>query len=243
MSELSQDSANVAEQSVRKVTIYSTKTGSKQSIESSSSTYGPLKKEISKLGIDVDKFLVTETGKKVTYELNEAELPSGPFFLIIRPKETKSGAKAADVYPLNRKELMSAIKDAVHADPKLKEKLGGNVTQMKTPLLEAFHKKHIAGKTFNAPKVAAKKEKVKKETPKQKIAKVEKVSTPKVKEEKKAKVSKTNGTEESNGVGEVVGAVAEAKKSEDMLSKEQWEKQDREETEMLANMSKSLFKK
>lgn len=240
MSELNQETTGAVGQAIRKVTIYSTKTGSKQSIESKETTYGPLKREIRNLGIDVDKFLVTETGKKVTYELDEAELPTGPFYLIIRPKETKSGAKAtAKAYPLDRKELMTAIKDAVHADPKLKEKLSGNVTQMKTPILEDFHKKHIAGKTFKAvPVKEAKKVVTKKETPVVK-AKEKKVSTPAIEE----KVKKTVATKEeikptketSKNVTNVVDPVIKSKK--------QLEKEDKAETDMLAGMSKRLFKR
>ena len=155
----------IVAQQERKITVYSTKNGSKKSITTNATSWGELQKLISReLDIDASKFLATETVSKTTYEVADITLPAKEFYLILRPKDTKSGAKAVEPYPLNRKELMTAIKEATTGNEKLKKLLGGNVTQMKTPILEAFHKKHIAGKTAKpsikeAPKAVATKTK------------------------------------------------------------------------------------
>ena len=181
----------IVAQQERKITVYSTKNGNKKSITTNATSWGELQKLISReLDIDTSKFLATETVSKTTYEVADIVLPSKDFYLIMRPKETKSGTKAVQPYPLNRKELMTAIKEATTGDDKLKKLLGGNVTQMKTPILEAFHKKYIAGKTAKtstkeAPKAvatktkAAKKEVAPVKTKVVKTPKAEKVATKK----------------------------------------------------------------
>lgn len=192
MSEENNATPIVAQQE-RKITVYSTKNGNKKSITTNATSWGELQTLIRReLDIDTSKFLATETVSKTTYEVPDIVLPSKDFYLIMRPKETKSGAKVAEVYPLNRKELMTAIKEATTGDDKLKKLLGGNVTQMKTPILEAFHKKHIAGKTAKpstkeAPKAVATKTKATKKevapvkTKAIKTPKAEKVVTEKFK--------------------------------------------------------------
>jgi hypothetical protein len=202
-------------QEVRKITLYSTKTGVKDNLMSTATTYGQLKKEIKNLGIDADKFKATETTNKVRFEIDEAVLPISAFYLILTPIDTKSGAD----YPLDRKELFAAIKEAITAQPELKNKLGGNVTQMKTPVLEAFHKKHIAGKTFE-PALADPKKAIK-ETPAKEVAKVEKVSK----------------TESEN----IAKAIPNSEKS--VVYPDPVVNKDEEETDMLAGMAKRLFGK
>ena len=194
----------IVAQQERKITVYSTKNGSKKTITTNATSWGESQSLISRqLDIDTSKFLATETVSKTTYEVADIKLPAKDFYLIMRPKETKSGAKEVAAYPLNRKELMTAIKEATTNNDKLKKLLGGNVTQMKTPILEAFHKKHIAGKTVKpstkeAPKAVAKTKAVKKEVA---STKVKAVKTTKAKVEVtkvKATPTKTKRSERAH---------------------------------------------
>lgn len=242
----------------RKITIYSTKNGDKKSITTNATSWGELKSLIRReVGIDTDKFLATETISKMTYEVDDIALPASSFYLIIRPKDTKAGAKAVLAYPLNRKEIMASLKEAFAIDASLKDKLGGNMTQVKTPELEAFHKKYIAGKTIKTPKAVAAKAVIKKETPVKKEAAPKKETsktskavkapakaTPTKKEiktptkevkEKKAPIAKKN-------VADVVDTVAKAKEKEEP-SPEELIKADKEETDFLAQEAKKLFKR
>lgn len=252
----------------RKITIYSTKNGAKNAITTNATTWGELKSLIKReVGIDTNKFLATETISKMTYEVDDINLPASSFYLIIRPKDTKAGAgKVAAPYPLDRKELMTSLKDAFAINPSLKEKFGGNVSQTKTPELEAFHKKFIAGKEIKAPtetkvvaKVAPKKEAPvkkevapKKETPKtSKATKAPAKATP-AKKEVKAPVKATAKTTakpapkarakvsvKDNGVGDVVDTVAKNKVQEPTA--EELKKADQEETAKLSQQAISLF--
>ena len=176
----------IAVQPERKIIIYSTKTGSKNELLSNAKTWGELKPQIAKLGIDVDKMLITETVRKTDLVFDLAELPETTFYLIARPKETKSGAvvKKSEPYPLNRKELMAAIKVFTEADPVLKAKIG-NISQTKTPDLEIFHKKFVLGKNPKVAKIVTPKGTVAKtattKAPSKSTAKVKEVKTTKVK--------------------------------------------------------------
>ena len=73
----------------RKITIYSTKNGAKNAITTNATTWGELKSLIKReVGIDTNKFLATETISKMTYEVDDINLPASSFYLIIRPKDT-----------------------------------------------------------------------------------------------------------------------------------------------------------
>lgn len=218
------DAVPIVPQPERKVTIYSTKTGTKSSLQSKAANWGELKPELRKLGIDVDKMLVTETVRKTDLVFDPAELPATDFYIIARPKETKSGAtaKKTEPYPLNRAELMAAIKPFIIADPKLKEKLGTNLSQTKTPELEVFHKKYVAGKEPKAApaakttKGAAAKATTTKTPAKTALTvKAKSTTTAKTPASKsstsKSTVAKT-ATSKNNGSGDVVSSVAKSKK-------------------------------
>lgn len=252
------DATPMLAQPERKITIYSTKNGDKKAITTNATNWGELKGLIRReVGIDTDKFLATETISKMTYEVDDIQLPASSFYLIIRPKDTKAGAgKVVTPYHLNRKELMAELKDVFSINPSLKEKLGGNMTQIKTPELEAFHKKYIAGKEIKSPakvtKTVTKKEApAKKEvTPKKETVKTSKV-TPKATVKKEVKVpaktavkatpKKTEKKPVNNGVADVVDTVAKSKVQEP--SPEDLKKADKEETEKLAAEARSMFKR
>jgi len=260
----SHDATPMLAQPERKITIYSTKNGAKNAITTNATSWGELKSLIKReVGIDTDKFLATETLSKMTYEVDDIQLPAASFFLIIRPKDTKAGAKATVPYPLDRKELMTSLKDAFAVNPSLKEKFGGNVSQTTTSELEAFHKKHIAGKEIKAPaktkavaKVAPKKEApAKKEVaPKKETAKTSKTTKvpakAPVKKEVKApvkakpvavtkKVEKKLAPAKTKNVADVVEDVAKSKVQEPTA--EDLKKADQEETARLAAEAKKLF--
>jgi len=236
----SSENTPVLAQPERKITIYSTKNGDKKAITTNATSWGELKGLIRReIGIDTDKFLATETVSKMTYEVDDINLPASSFYLIIRPKDTKAGAKAVVPYPLNRKEIMAELKDAFAIDPSLKEKLGGNMTQVKTPELEVFHKKYIAGKTIKAPKAAAKAA-PKKEAVKKEIAPKKEVVKPAKKEPVKKVVEKKASAKGKN-VADVVDSVAKAKSEEP--SPEELRRLDREETDRLAKEAKAMFKR
>lgn len=219
------DNTPVLAQAERKITIYSTKNGDKKAITTNATSWGELKGLIRReIGIDTNKFLATETISKMTYEVDNITLPAASFYLIIRPKDTKAGAKAVVPYSLNRKEIMAELKEAFSIDPSLREKLGGNMTQVKTPELEVFHKKYIAGKTIKAPKAAAKAA-PKKEAPKKEVVKKE-TAKPAKKEPVKKVVEK-----KAPAKGKNVANVKELARA------------DREETSRLAAEAKAMFKR
>jgi hypothetical protein len=262
------ENSPILAQPERKITIYSTKNGDKKAITTNATSWGELKGLIKReIGIDTDKFLATETISKMTYEVDDILLPASSFYLIIRPKDTKAGAgKAPVAYPLNRNEIMASLKEAFSVNPSLKEKLGGNMTQIKTSELEVFHKKYIAGKEIKAPakaKVATKKEApVKKEVaPKKEAVKTSKVApkapakaTPVKKETKAAvkaptkttakpaaKVAPVKKEAKVKNVANVVEDVAKSKVQEP--SAEELKKADKEETERLAAEARQMFKR
>ncbi len=245
----SQNATPILAQAERKITIYSTKNGDKKAITTNATTWGELKSLIRReVGIDTDKFLATETISKMTYEVDDISLPPSSFYLIVRPKDTKAGAKAVAPYPLDRKQLFAAIKGAITANPSLKEKLGGNVTQMKTPDLEVFHKKYIAGKEVKAPAKAVKTVAKKEVAPKKETTKTSKATTkaPAKKEVKAVakpatkKVEKKAPTKAKN-VADVVEDVAKSKVQEP--SPEDLRKADQEETNRLAQEARNMFKR
>lgn len=247
---MSDNATPILAQPERKITVYSTKNGDKKAITTNATSWGELKTLIRReIGIDTDKFLATETASKMTYEVDDIALPATPFYLIIRPKDTKAGAKA--VYPLNRKEIMAELKEAFSINPSLKEKLGGNMTQVKTPELEVFHKKYIAGKTIKAPKVAAKAAPKKEAPVKKEVASKKEVAPKKeavktvAKKEPVKKVAEKKVPGFKKNVANVVEDVAKAKAEveSEKLSPEELRKLDKEETDRLAKEASHMFKR
>ncbi len=76
---------------MRIITVFSTETNEKKEIQSSSTTWGPLKEELKAAGLSTNnmKGMVKET--KTTLESDGAVLPIDTFTLFITPTKVKSG--------------------------------------------------------------------------------------------------------------------------------------------------------
>ena len=75
---------------IRRVRIKSTENNVWNTFETSASTFGELKAELTTVNFDRKRVVVRET--RSTLELKDAVLPSGDFTLYLMPKATKSGS-------------------------------------------------------------------------------------------------------------------------------------------------------
>lgn len=123
-------------QATRTITLYATKGGKKEKVETAVTTWKELKKIARDKGYDVDKLLSTENVTRHDLVNDEALLPEGPFTLFMRPKQVKSGAE------LSYKEIRAAIKADIekHGDEaKYHYNVGGkNYTNKSTDELRAL---------------------------------------------------------------------------------------------------------
>lgn len=114
----------------RIISIYSSRGGAKKIVTGASeeklsadgmtlstttvvSIWGELLPLVKKLNYPVSDLHVSENIRKSTLEHVDAVLPDGEFTLFMRPKKTKSGAKAKRADGLNKKELISLIKEDI----------------------------------------------------------------------------------------------------------------------------------
>ena len=96
----------------RVITLYATR-GGKKKITTNVATWGELFPLIKKEGYDVDRLHATEGATKVDLVHVDAVLPAGEFTVFMRPKQTKSGAKAKRADGLNKKELTALLKEDI----------------------------------------------------------------------------------------------------------------------------------
>jgi len=168
MSTETQESAQVAE---REITIYATRGGNMKKILSTATTWGELKPQIRKEGFDVSSLLAAENITRHDLISDLAVLPTGPFRVIMRPKETKSGAG------LPYKEVRGLIQALVANSDAAKAHFneGKNYTTKSTDELNKLYDTYSGDKGATAPAPVVEKpkaEKVVEEKPKANVANV-----------------------------------------------------------------------
>jgi hypothetical protein len=145
----------------REVTIYATRGGQIQKITTAAKTWGELQPLVRNAGFDLSSLHAAENINKSDLVNELAVLPTGPFRLFLRPKQTKSGAP-------DRKECFGIIKAHLTVYPEDKSKFiieGKNMTQLSTPVVQDLVARFCSGTAVKAAAVTtvtAKKEVAKK---------------------------------------------------------------------------------
>lgn len=138
----------------REITVYATRGNTMKKITTSVTTWGDLKPLVRNAGFDLNSLLAAENITKNDLVNDQAILPTGPFRLFLRPKQTKSGAP-------DRKECFAIIKAHLVSFPQDKPKFtidGKNVTQLGTAVVQDLVAKYCQKSTkTEAPKVATEK--------------------------------------------------------------------------------------
>jgi hypothetical protein len=125
----------------RKITVFSTKGKKRQTIESGADTWGQLKEDLLKEGVDTQglKSIIGET--QLSLESSKAVLPDYDFVLFLSPVKVKSGScegcGTVDPETMGYKECKSFIKDAIAESTEAKEHFG-NYTIMSTTQMRAL---------------------------------------------------------------------------------------------------------
>lgn len=141
----------------REITIYATRGGNMKKITTSVQTWGELQPLVRREGFDLGSLLAAENINKTDLVNDLAVLPTGPFRLFLRPKQTKSGAP-------DRKECFAIIKAHLATNPGDKSKFiidGKNMTQLSTPVVQDLVAKYCSGASAPASNVAVEAPKVK----------------------------------------------------------------------------------
>ena len=118
---------------MREITIYATRGGQTEKINTAATTWGELQPLVREKGFDLSSLMAAENINKTDLVNDLAVLPEGNFRLFLRPKQTKSGA--------DRKELFEIIKNFVNQHPEKKASFiieGKNMTQLPTSILESL---------------------------------------------------------------------------------------------------------
>ena len=110
-----------------KITIYSTRNESKKVVESSATTWGVLKEELS-AHYNFSNLQATESVGKTDLVNNSANLPSGNFTIFLRPVKTKSGAYSYS-------EAREIVKEDSELQKYIKDTYGRNYTNLTTATL------------------------------------------------------------------------------------------------------------
>lgn len=134
----------------REITIYATRGGNMKKITTSVQTWGELQPLVRREGFDLSSLLAAENINKTDLVNDLAVLPTGPFRLFLRPKQTKSGAP-------DRKECFAIIKAHLATNPDDKSKFiidGKNMTQLSTLVVQDLVAKYCNGTSAPASNVA-----------------------------------------------------------------------------------------
>jgi hypothetical protein len=130
----------------REITIYATRGGNMKKITTDVKTWGELQPLVRREGFDLGSLLAAENINKTDLVNDLAVLPTGPFRLFLRPKQTKSGAP-------DRKECFAIIKAHIEKNPGDKAKFtidGKNMTQLSTPVVQDLVAKYCGGASVPA---------------------------------------------------------------------------------------------
>ena len=116
--------------SQRRIVVFSNANGQREILENSThTTWGELKAELSDKGFLVDRLEAVVRGTRATLKLDDAVLPETEFTLILVEKEMKSGAKS----PFNSMSIAELKAEA--------RKIGGiKIQQPKAELIKALKK-------------------------------------------------------------------------------------------------------
>lgn len=112
-----------------KVTIFSTKGLDKKVIETSATTWGELKEEVSEF-YDMDNLQATENVNRTDLVHESAVLPTSDFRLFLRPIKTKSGS-----VKYTYQEARAIISDDKELQEEIKRYYGMNYTNLSTHVL------------------------------------------------------------------------------------------------------------
>lgn len=112
-----------------KITIFSTKGSSKRVHETTATTWGELKTELSE-HYDFSNLQATENVNRTDLSAPTAKLPEGDFTLFLRPVRTKSGSE-----DLSFSEAREVIKEDKDLQEYIKETYGRNYTILPTATL------------------------------------------------------------------------------------------------------------
>jgi len=112
-----------------KVTIFSTKGLDKKVIETSATTWGQLKEEVSEF-YDMDNLQATENVNRTDLVHDTAVLPTSDFRLFLRPIKTKSGS-----VKYTYQEARAIISDNKELQEEIKKYYGMNYTNLNTHIL------------------------------------------------------------------------------------------------------------
>lgn len=112
-----------------KVTIFSTKGLDKKVIETSATTWGELKEEVSEF-YDMDNLQATENVNRTDLVHESAVLPTSDFRLFLRPIKTKSGS-----VKYTYQEARNIISDNKELQEEIKKYYGMNYTNLSTHIL------------------------------------------------------------------------------------------------------------
>lgn len=153
----------------RTITVFSTKGKRKSKIETEVTTWGELKKLVSKEGYNLDKLLATENITRRDLANEGATLPEGNFTLFLRPTKTKSGGK--DYSNMSFKELRAELTD--EDKTAISEETGKNYTRCSGgDIREYLNEKADSGKSFGRKSEAVEEKVEKKKKAKPSVADV-----------------------------------------------------------------------
>jgi len=203
MSTETQESAQVAE---REITIYATRGGTMKKILSTATTWGELKPQIRKEGFDVNSLLAAENITRHDLISDLAVLPTGPFRVIMRPKETKSGAG------LPYKEVRGLIQALVANSDAAKAHFneGKNYTTKSTDELNRLYDTYSGDKGATAPAPVIEKPKVEKASKAEKaVEEKPKANVANVVESVAQAKEKTTGTTDLDKAKDALAVVSE----------------------------------
>lgn len=81
----------------RKVMVLTTIGKSGVTVETSATNWADLRRDLSRDGVVVENMNAVEGSSRMSFENDEAALPTGDFKIFLSPKETKSGTEAEDI--------------------------------------------------------------------------------------------------------------------------------------------------
>lgn len=117
---------------MRKITIITTQNSGRTEHQSSATTFGVLKSELSgSINFGGTKVMIRET--KTSIESDDSSLPAGDFVLFVMPQKTKAGFDST-LFPRTPEGILSAIGASYNAQAALISKLERELEELKAKL-------------------------------------------------------------------------------------------------------------
>lgn len=98
---------------MRKITIVSTKIDGKVELNSSATTWGELKPELTNNNISISDMKVMEKDSKMTLDSDSAVLPTGDVILFLTPGKVKSGNDEINAHQDAMVAKLLAVRDSI----------------------------------------------------------------------------------------------------------------------------------